>query len=78
MGSIQRRRRGKQLGFSENLEEPNESYFAPWERFARGRVHHGGHPLWRRVFIGAGSAALGRHFLAHGFGDCWWCHDEAH
>ena len=33
MGSFQRRRRwlwrGKQLGFSENLEEPNERYFAP-------------------------------------------------
>ena len=36
MGSFQRRRRwlwrGKQLGFSENLEEPNERYFAPRER----------------------------------------------
>ena len=36
VGSLQRRRRwpwrGKQLGFSENLEEPNERYFAPRER----------------------------------------------
>ena len=35
-GSFQRRRRwlwcGKQLGFSENLEEPNERYFAHRER----------------------------------------------
>ena len=36
VGSFQRRRRwlwrGKQLGFSENVEEPNERYFASWER----------------------------------------------
>ena len=46
--------------------------------FSRGRVLLGGHPLWRSASAGAGSAALGRHSLAHGCGDCWWCHDEAH
>ena len=47
-------------------------------KLARGRVHRGGHPLWRRVFTGAGLAAPGRRSLAHGYGDCRWCHDEAH
>ena len=46
--------------------------------FSRGRVLLGGHPLWRSASTGAGSAALGRPSLAHGCGDCWWCHDEAH
>ena len=46
--------------------------------FLRGWDLLGGHPLWRSVFTGAGSAALARHSLAHGCGDCWWCHDEAH
>ena len=39
VGSFQRPRRwlwrGKQLGFSENVEEPNERYFASWNGCAR-------------------------------------------
>ena len=42
------------------------------------RVLLGGHPLWRSVHTGAGLAALGLHSLAHGCGDCRWCHDEVH
>ena len=52
--------------------------FCSQETVARGRVHHGGHSLWRRVFTGAGLAVLGRHSFVHGYGDCRWCHDEAH
>ena len=33
--------------------------------FLPGRDLLGGHPFWRSVFTGAGSAALGRHSLAH-------------
>ena len=45
---------------------------------SRDKVLLGGHLLWRSVFTGAGLAALGRLSLAHGCGDCRWCHDEAH
>ena len=38
----------------------------------------GGHPFWRSIHTGAGLAALGIHSLAHGCGDCRWCHDEVH
>ena len=80
-GSLWRDRRwrwcGNQFGFSGNLEK----LYKPLRflgTFSRGRVLLGGHPLWRSATTGAGSAALGRHSLAHGCGDCWWCHDEAH
>ena len=35
-------------------------------------------PCRRRAFTGAGLVALGRLLLVNGFGDCMWCHDEAH
>ena len=38
----------------------------------------GCNPHWRRVFTGAGFAVVGRHSFVNGFGDCWWCHDEAY
>ena len=68
-GSLWRHRRwrwcGDQFGFSGSLEK----FYKPLRflgTFSRGRVLLGGHPLWRSAPTGAGSAALGRHSLAHG------------
>ena len=82
VGSFQRRRRwlwrGKQLGFSENLEEPNERYFAPRERLRESEF------IMVVILSGEESSLLQDlllldvTFLAHGYGDCRWCHDEAH
>ena len=35
-------------------------------------------PCRRRALTGAGLVALGRLLFVNGFGDCMWCHDEAH
>ena len=70
--------RGGQLGNCEDAEKPNKSYYDPrkWLREVEF--------IMVAILTGEGSSQvqdlllLGRHSFVNGFGDCRWCHDEAH
>ena len=77
-GFARRRRRRPWCGIPLDFFADSEKFYACRSASLRVRVLLGGHPLWRSALTGAGLAALGRHSLAHGCGDCRWCHDEVH